>query len=411
MSKKTTKRTKRPKFTVGPVRVRATRGPKDDGRWYWRAVVYRDSAEHTLWTGWATRDMAEADIAGRVAAGDTEPKDNATTEALPRTVGDLMECWMYAEEQRQDIKAKTKQVNKYYARKVKAYLGHVALRQLYFHHLATFRDDRLKAGAAPNVVRGEIAVLRRAWQWGVDHRYCPDRRLPRPLLKARPVRFKRTPSVEDVRRALAKMDPKGWPFLTTLLIAETGMRVGEVAALTWENIDLDQGIAKVPHQGKTGRRDVPLSRSLTTYLEGVRAGAPDDARVLPVVEGTVLTSLSQRYIPDACEAAGVERFTPHGVRRMVVDTLYNAGNDPTLLADYLGHSPQTAQRYYRTVPLELKRATKLNSAIGDIAQGLLPAVGGELAQGIHFTSNPHTLTRTTGDKADANATLRTFNNV
>ena len=110
MSKNKTKKMKRPKFTVGPVKVRATRGPKDDGSWYWRAVVYRDAAEHTLWSGWATRDQAEADLAGRVAAGDTEPKDKAATEALPRTIGDLMECWMYAEEQRHDIKPKTKQV-------------------------------------------------------------------------------------------------------------------------------------------------------------------------------------------------------------------------------------------------------------------------------------------------------------
>ena len=396
MSTKKTKKTKRPKFIVGPVKVRAARGPSDEGAWYWRAVRYIDGAEHTLWTGWATQEVAEANISAQVAAGNIEPVDRSSAVAIPRTMGDLLECWMYAEEQRQDIKAKTKQVNKYYARKGKAYLGHVAIRQMQFHHLETFRDERLEANAAPNVVRGEISVIRRAWKWGIARQYCPNRELPRPLLKAASVRPKRTPSVEDVRRTLGALNPDSWAFTTTLLIAETGMRVGEVAALTWNNIDLEQGIAKVPYRSKTGRRDVPLSDTLTSHLTSVRGDASSKARVLPVAEGTILTSLSQRYLPRACKTAGVEPFTPHGIRRMVVDTLYNAGNDPTLLADYLGHSPQTAQRYYRSVPIELKRETKAKSAIGDIAAGLLCS-----SEPAHPITNPHTLTRTTGDNTDA----------
>lgn len=372
MSKKKTKKTKRPKFTVGPVKVRAARGPRDDGAWYWRAVRYIDGAERTIWTGWATHEQAETGIASLVASGDIEPRDRENKHALPRTVGDLMECWLYAEQQRRDIKAKTKEIYRNYARKVKETLGHVALRQMQFHHLERCRDERLAAKGAPNVVRGEIAAFRRAWEWGVDHRYCPARHIRRPLLKARPVRLKRTPSVEDVSRTLTQMDPDRWPFLTLLLIAETGVRVGEVAAMTWADIDLDQGIAKVPNKGKTGRRDVPISHTLKVYLAKIRDGSPTTSRILPVCEGTVLTSLSQRYIPRACEAAKVEPFTPHGVRRMVVDTLYNAGNDPTLLADYLGHSPQTAQRYYRSVPVELKRETRAGTALASIAAGLLP---------------------------------------
>lgn len=42
---------------VRPVRPRGARGPQD-GRWYWRGVVYEGSAERTVWTGWATAGEA-----------------------------------------------------------------------------------------------------------------------------------------------------------------------------------------------------------------------------------------------------------------------------------------------------------------------------------------------------------------
>lgn len=372
MSKKKTKKTKRPKFTVGPVKVRAARGPRDDGAWYWRAVRYIDGSEHTLWTGWATQDVAMEDISARVASGDIEPVDKDGPMPIPRTVRDLLETWMFSENQRADIKEKTKQVTHYYARQVAKVIGHVALRQMQYLHLEQLRDERIAAGAAPNVVQHEIRIMRRAWQWGVNHRYCPDRTLPRPRLKVRPRRHKRTPSIDEVQRTLAHMDTEKWPFLAVLIIAETGMRVGEVAGLHWKDVELDRGIVHVPDESKTGWRSVPISEALTAFLGQHRGDAPDDRRVLPVGKGTVLTSLSQRYIPKACKAAKVHPFTPHGIRRMVVDALYNSPNsEPTLNGAFLGQSPQTAQRYYRSIPVEMKRSAKEATGLGSVAASVL----------------------------------------
>ena len=52
----------RPKpWAMGRVRVRVHSGPRDDGRWRWRAdVAAPEGRRETLWTGWGTRDEAEA---------------------------------------------------------------------------------------------------------------------------------------------------------------------------------------------------------------------------------------------------------------------------------------------------------------------------------------------------------------
>ena len=84
----------RPKpFQVGPVRVRAIRGPRDDGSWYFRAERYRDNTSETVWTGWATVERVTRILAGLVA-------DDRLDEALASrgehldTVKDLLEVWL-----------------------------------------------------------------------------------------------------------------------------------------------------------------------------------------------------------------------------------------------------------------------------------------------------------------------------
>ena len=177
MARKTTSRAKMPKFTVGPVRARATRGPKE-GAWYWRAVVYQGGSEHTIWTAWATLDDAQAQIAAKVAAGAAVPVARPP-EAVPRTVLDLMETWLFAYGARPDLKEKSKTVARYYARRIASGMGEIALRQVQYRDLEAHRDARLREGAAPNVVNHELNVFRRAWEWGRQRNYCPDRDIRR----------------------------------------------------------------------------------------------------------------------------------------------------------------------------------------------------------------------------------------
>lgn len=54
---------KRPKsITMGRVKARVQRGPRADGRWYWKADRQAGPTRETVWCGWGAVDEAEKAI-------------------------------------------------------------------------------------------------------------------------------------------------------------------------------------------------------------------------------------------------------------------------------------------------------------------------------------------------------------
>src|SRR5690606_13631800 len=65
-----------------------------------------------------------------------------------------------------------------------------------------------------------------------------------------------------------------------ILALETGMRRGELLGLTWENVDLDAGVAHLPLTKNGDSRDVPLSRRARETLTAL--GVKGSSRVIPM---------------------------------------------------------------------------------------------------------------------------------
>lgn len=395
MSTKTLKKKNgRPAVQVyGAIRARAIRGPNGDA-WYWRAERHVDSATETVWSGWAT--LAELpDVLGAVAS--VKPAKAPEVPSVLVTARDLLEHWYAGQNAREDIRAKTKVVDRYFADQLCDGLGTVPLRTVGFGDLERYRDTRLRAGAATRTVEHEIRKFGQAWRWGRRRRLVPDREIDLPKIRVTATRPKRTPTRDEARCVLAAMDPTTWPYVATLIIAHTGLRIHEVAALRWRDLRLDgpEPVLNVPDRTKTGWRLVPITPAVATVLRAWRGRARGDERVFKVVEGTILTSLSQRYIPAACEAAGVERFTPHALRRMVVDSLYDAGVEPATAGTITGHSPLTALRNYRGVAVERRRSAMALAGLDLL--NVLPLGG--LAATSHTSGGAHTDSRTLAENA------------
>lgn len=330
------------KVILPPVYARTIRGPrKTDGRWYWRAEVHEDGTR-TVWTGWGTREEVARTVAVLVASGAHAATPEPDRREV-RTVRDLMETWLGAEAERPNLKAKTLTVYRFFAKNIVKAIGDVALASLDLATMNRLRDARLTAKAAETAVNQEITILRRAWRWGAGMGLCADRTLPRPVLRVHLKRDKTTPTPDEVGRVIAHM--QGWPRLAVIFLASTGARLDELASLRWKDIDLRRGEhGEIRFDGKTGPRPFPVPEALARELAMV-AHRPPEGRVLAVGRDTARTALSQRYIPAACEAAGVRRFTPHGLRRMVVGILYRR-TDPGTAGALLGHAAITAMRYY-----------------------------------------------------------------
>lgn len=360
-----------------PATVRPLRPPRasDQERWYWQARATVDGCRIVVWSGWATPQEARRAVASALARGPVGPQVFAVRDV--RTVRDLLRYWLGGQQERPELSAYTRRGYRSSARRIAAALGPCQLSRLDQPAIERWRADALRR-YAPATVRADLSVLRAAWSWGRSVGLCQDRSLPAIRVAGGPVRLRTTPSAADVAAVAAHLD--GWPRIALLLLAGTGARIGEIAALRWDDVVLARGRATATLCGKTGTRTVPLLGDLPAVLEAWKREQPENAsRVLGVAHATVTSEFGPRLLADACSRADVPRFTPHGLRRAAVDALARAGADVAAAAALLGHSPSVMWDHYRNVTSDDIRSAGEVARLGQLPAGaVVPFPGSEV---------------------------------
>jgi len=337
---------RRPKsFGVGDIRVRAVKGPRDD-EWYWRAERYVENTTESIWAGWATRAEVTRLIAEHVA---TEGLGAPVTPSRLETVFDLLDVWVGSIDGRVDLAKRTTEIYRAAAGHLARVLGQYKVERVGAGDLEEYRDRRLREGAATSTVALELRVFQIAWRWGSRVGVCPARDLPAPRINITRVQNDYTPTPTEAALVLEQLD--GWPGLLFLMLATTGCRIGELLNLRWDALNLDRREVTVTGKGKT--RIVPLRDEVVHALE---AWPPQPLGRVFGVQPTTIRVGFRKKINEACRATGVPRFTPHGLRRMVENTLAESGIDPATYAALLGHSELVALKHYRRVRPNALRA-------------------------------------------------------
>lgn len=367
-------------FTVGPVRARATRGPRGEGEWYWRAVRYAGGVEIPVWVGWATRAAALEEVARQVAdAGGQAPaprpveREGDDEADTCDTIKDLMELWSGAVKVDAGIAWRTRDAYIRRAKIIRRLAGDVRTDRVDERALATLRNALLRTYSSRTAFDA-VQKLRQAWHWG-RARGLVEGDLPVVRIRVTEAREKPTPSHAEIARVLDALD--GWPRLVLLVLAATGARVGEVAVLAWKDVDGARG--EVTLRGKTGLRVAPLAAEAAAELRAALPHHPE-GRLWPVAADTVRTTFTTWALGPACDRAGVRRFTPHGVRRYAIDRAVDAGVDVAIAARWFGHSPEVMLRFYRRPTMDQVHKAAEKARIGIFSPGtVLPfrrAAGG-----------------------------------
>ncbi|MEO0605487.1 MAG: site-specific integrase, partial [Myxococcota bacterium] len=303
-------------------------------------------ARRMVWRGWATRTEVPRILAQILLEGTLERE--LQIEDI-RTVRDLMEVWLgEVIMPRVELKPASKLSTRNAARRVTRGLGDHRLDRLSRLAIDQWLAVRQREGDSATTIKLDLVMLRVAWRWGQQVGACPPRELALPKVRAVPKNEKRTPTPGEVARVVEWLETKAkpWVSLVVKLQAGLGCRIGELADLTWDRVDLEQGTVTL--EGKTGRRTVPLTGALAQAL----ADAPRTAeRISGRAHKTVVFTTNQK-LADACDALEIERFTTHGLRRLAVDTLARSGVDVGTAAAMLGHSPAVMLQAYRQVTLE-----------------------------------------------------------
>jgi integrase len=355
---------------IANVRARAERPPlsSNPGRWWWRA---RTIGRHgrKVWTGRGTRDEVSAILVGLVANGLPAPADVERCD----TVEDLLAFWMGDRTTAHEANLLRKRTLIAYGTRrghLKRVLGHIPMAGLTGRDLRDYVRTRKTERAADVTVAGELAALQGALNFGrLERLHDLDLVVPK-FVNPKPARKKVTPTRGDVADALEQLD--GWTHVAVVLGFATGMRVGEISALTWSDVDLERAELTVPKSGKTGSRWVPLGEHAVEVLEAWReTQLGDDPRLLGVAPSTVTTQLCR-----ALQAAGC-RWTFHGLRRLAVDEMARNGVDPATAASITGHSVKTMMKHYRSVTDDDRRKAIVKARLGALPRGKVLTLGGD----------------------------------
>jgi integrase len=172
-------------------------------------------------------------------------------------------------------------------------------------------------------------------------------------------------------QALLAAAGKHRALLATMVLA--GLRVGELCALRWRDVDLAGGkLRVVDAKTQAGERVVDLSPLLLDELKLHRADSrfdrPDDL-VFGTGRGSIRnrSNITRQILQPAIERANadlakagrtpIEGVTNHSLRRTFASLLYEAGATPAYVMAQMGHTdPALALAVYTKV-MERKRDT------------------------------------------------------
>jgi integrase len=135
------------------------------------------------------------------------------------------------------------------------------------------------------------------------------------------------------------------------LAYHTGMRLGEILGLTWDQVDMQEGFIKLaPEDCKTNEgRLVPLAAALMEMFRGMPRGLPG-VRVF-LREGKQITSIREAF-QAARQGAGLEGFNFHDLRHTFINNRRLEGHDYFRIMAATGHKTMSVFKHYNTVSRE-----------------------------------------------------------
>jgi len=231
----------------------------------------------------------------------------------------------------------------------------------------------------------ELTVLKQAIKWLVGEELLPPScQINMPLRSPTGTRT-HCYSREEVQAIIAHCRSDAglkWLADVATALATTGLRISELAALLWSDIDLDHGLIRLTDDSRRARRSerenarvtkshrdrtFPIHPDLREVL--ARVERRDDHRVFHgplggklkpdtvrnILIRDVLTPLSTRFPGDG-EANGILAGRVHSFRHFFCSTAANNGIPEQMLMSWLGHrDSEMIRHYYHLCNAESKR--------------------------------------------------------
>jgi integrase len=154
----------------------------------------------------------------------------------------------------------------------------------------------------------------------------------------------------------------------------TGQRLGDVAKLTWRNVDLERGEIALVTQKTNRRQLVPLAGPLRKVLEESDAGDDPAEPLFPkaftakrtgtlsnqfyeiLVSAGLAAPRSHRSIGKGRQARRkLNEISFHALRHTATSLMKNAGISPAIVQDLIGHESPAVSAHYTHIEESAKR--------------------------------------------------------
>lgn len=264
-------------------------------------------------------------------------------------------------------------------------LGNVKLSQLTAPRVNAFLQQKMESGRindygglSPSYVRSIMLIINAALRFASDEQMCIP--LKTPIYKP-PVGKNEIPilNLEQQKKLeeylISNLDFTNIGILVSLY---TGLRIGEICALSWEDIDFNNHIIHVRHtiarvinhssqdnsfsklildtpKTTASLRDIPISSKLLPLLKQMKDRAKSDF-VVSDGNGFVSTRTYDYRYHSVLKKCGIPSVNYHALRHTFATRCIEAGVDVKSLSEILGHANVgiTLNTYVHS-SMELKR--------------------------------------------------------
>lgn len=241
----------------------------------------------------------------------------------------------------------------YFRTHIEPVIGAIPLQDIKPFHIERIKKALLDTGRAPRTAQYILAIIRQVFNAakrdGLISGDSPTTGVKVPRIDNQRLRVLSTKEVQDILGALKKHS-RTWHDLF-LVSLHTGLRLSEITALAWADVDLNNGVLTV-RNAKGGSRFAFLTDMTKAVFRERETGRPEEL-VFQQRGGGRIASVSRTFFQVLkslnCNDGITDRkmkLSFHSARHSFATILYRETSDIYLVQKALGHAqPSMAMRY------------------------------------------------------------------
>lgn len=278
------------------------------------------------------------------------------------TFGTILEQWL----ERNKLHLKGATINKYsymITTHIVPDLGNIGITDISSSKINLFLDNKLKngrkdgkGGLSPSYVKTLAIIIESALDFAIEEGIYNTQKKPinKPRTTKKDITILSSENIEKIENI--SKDKRDLIWLGTYLALHTGMRIGEVCALSWSDIDFNKKVIHINHtltrvlddKNKTktildspkteaSKREIPLCSTIETLLEEEYAKRKSDFVVSEKYAFIGTRTFEYRY-KQFLKNNNIQDINFHSLRHTFATRCVQVGVDIKSLSEILGHA-------------------------------------------------------------------------